>query len=111
MSFKERELDLTLIEIQAKNSKQIIVGSLYRPPNTTECSLVDDLNELSHKVKQKKEMILGMDHNLNLLKSSEHKLTLKSLDCLLEQDILPTIMRPTRITKNVATLIDNICVK
>ena len=49
-----------------------------------------------------------MDHNLDLLKSSEHRLTQQFLDSLLDLDMLPTIMRPNRITHHTATLIDNI---
>ena len=36
--------------------------------------------------KEKKELIIGMDHNLDLLKSSEHKLTQQFLDTLLDLD-------------------------
>ena len=55
-------------------------------------------------------MILGMDHNMDLIKSSEHKLTQQFLDDLLNNDVLPTITRPTRITHATATIIDNIFV-
>ena len=93
------------------DGKSIIVGSLYRPPNSKEGIIVNELTELSNKIKsEKKELILGMDHNLDLLKSAEHKMTQNFLDSLLDQDIPPTITRPTRITHSTATLIDNIFV-
>ena len=57
-----------------------------------------------------KETILGMDHNLDLLKSNVHKQTQALLDDLNDKDILPTITCPIRITQNTATLIDNIFV-
>ena len=87
------------------------MGSTYRPPNSKEGNFLNEISELNHKIKsEKKEMILGMDHDLDLLKSSEHKMTQSFLNCLLEHDMLPTIMRPTRITHTTATLIDNIFV-
>ena len=87
------------------------MGSTYRPPNGKEGNFVNEISELNHKIKsEKKEMILGMDHDLDLLKSSEHKMTQSFLNCLLEHDMLPTIMRPTRITHTTATLINNIFV-
>ena len=111
LPFIERELEYTFIEIQTKNCNQVIVGSLYRPPNMTESRFVEDINELNHRVKNEgKELIFGMDHNMDLLKSGEHNLTQKFIDCLLDHDILPTITRLTRITRNTATLIDNIFV-
>ena len=49
-----------------------------------------------------------MDHNMDLLKSHEHCRTQQFLDTLLNNDLIPTITRPTRITKTSATLIDNV---
>ena len=51
-----------------------------------------------------------MDHNFDLLKSSEHQKTQYFFDTLLNKELFPTITRPTRITKQSATLIDNIFV-
>ena len=55
-----------------------------------------------------KEIILGMDHNLDLLKSNSHQQTQQFLDIMMENQLLPSITRPTRITQQSATLIDNI---
>ena len=72
---------------------------------------MNEITELICKIsKEKNELILGMDHNLDLLKSAEHTMTQNFLNSLLDNDMLPTIMRPTRITHNMATLIDNIFV-
>ena len=48
-----------------------------------------------------------MDHNLVLLKASKHRHTQEFIDYNLEEDLLPTITRPTRIHRNSATLLDN----
>ena len=56
------------------------------------------------------ETILGMDHNLDLLKASSHKITQEFIDLNFNNNLLPCITRPTRITKTSATLIDNIFV-
>ena len=58
--------------------------------------------------KKDKQLILGMDHNLNLLKSNSHTLTQKFLDIIISNGLLPSITWPTRITQQTATLIDNI---
>ena len=49
-----------------------------------------------------------MDHNLNLLKSQTHKDTQDFMDMNFDNNLFPCITRPTRITKSMATLIDNI---
>ena len=60
------------------------------------------------KKEKNKEIILGMDHNLDLLKSSTHHETQEFIDANFDNSILPCITRPTRITKSSVTLIDNI---
>ena len=58
--------------------------------------------------KTNKQLILGMDHNLDLLKSDIHAPTHKLLDTILDVDMLLTIARPPRIMQHNAMLIDNI---
>ena len=49
-----------------------------------------------------------MDQNLDLLKSHIHSQTQTFLENTLNANLIPTIGRPTRITKSSVTLIDNI---
>ena len=108
--FVEKELETVFIEINAKNGTKIIVGSMYRPPNMPEMAYIDLTCKIIGQVRmlEKKELIMGMDHNFDLLKRATHVATRSFLDTLLGNDILPTIPRLTRICKNSATLIDNI---
>ena len=109
--FVEGQIEATFIEIIAKNRKPIVVGSLYKPPDKHPKAFMNSLNETVAKIKTEcKELILGMDHNMDLIKSLEHKPTQQFLDDLLDKDIFPTITRPTQVTHTTATLIDNIFV-
>ena len=49
-----------------------------------------------------------MDHNFDLVKTSEHSKTRSFLDEILGNGLIPTITRPTRITRGSTTLINNI---
>ena len=60
--------------------------------------------------KEKPELILGLDHNLDLLKITQHKPTEEFLECNIESGMIPQITKPTRITQTSATLIDNVIV-
>ena len=53
-------------------------------------------------------MIFGMDHNLNLLKSENHKGTHEFLDLMLQHQLYPSVTRPSRVTQMTTTLINNI---
>ena len=48
------------------------------------------------------------DFNINILNSDNHDLTAQFVDIMTSNAFLPLITRPTRITANSATLIDNI---
>ena len=57
-----------------------------------------------------KSIIIGLDHNLDFLKSEGHGGTSQFIQHNLDFNLIPTITRPTRVTKNSATLIDNIMI-
>ena len=89
----------------------LILGSLYRPHNCPPGEFVEVYDKLLKELtKEKYEVILGMDHNLDLLKVDHHKKTEEFLECNLENGIVPQITKPTQITQTSATLIDNIMI-
>ena len=72
----EKEVESTFVEITAKNGKHIIFGSVYRAPNTNESKLREHIDEIRRKTsikKGKKELVLGMDHNLYMQKGHKHQ--------------------------------------
>ena len=103
-SMIEKELEAIFTEIVLKNGKKVVVGSLYRAPDSCQETFLHNFDERVNKVLhvEQKELIIGTDHNMNLLNSTKHKPTDKFLD------MLPLITRLTRITQHSATLIDNI---
>ena len=107
-------IEYVVINITTKSdNKTIMLGSLYRPLNTNDTKFVDEYNNLLSKLykeSKSKRVILGMDHNLDFLKHSIHKRTQDFIELNLDNNLIPNITRPTRITKSSATLIDNIMV-
>ena len=74
----EKEVESVYAEVQAKNGRMFVLGSLYRVPNTSETKLIQHIEETVHKVnseKEKKEIILGMVQNMDLLQSDKHNAT------------------------------------
>ena len=96
------------IELTSNTKQLIIIGSIYRPPNTKPKEFITQYQNMLNRLKiEKKDIILGMDHNLDLLKSNVHTETQTFLDVNFDNHLFPCITRPTRITKTSATLIDN----
>ena len=58
--------------------------------------------------KRNNEVVIVGDFNLDLLKYDTHQPTASYLELVTEQKLLPRIVRPTRIKKQSATLIDHI---
>ena len=99
------------IEILINPTKKLICGSVYRPPNTNLDQFLTEYEEMLKELKKRTEnIVVGLDHYLDFLKSAVHKSTRSFIDLNLEYDLVPTITRPMRITKTSTTLIDNILV-
>ena len=111
LTFQNANIESCFVEI-TNMPRKTIVGSIYRPPNTNEQEFINEIKSAMSKVNNErgKDSIIGLDHNLDLLKMQAHKPTEWFYDLLLEQNYLPTITRPTRICKTSATLIDNILI-
>ena len=98
------------IEIKG-DTKNIIISSMYRPPNTDVNDFLTKFKSILNNIKRSGlESIIGLDHNLDLLKQAVHTKTQEFLECILDQNMLPTVTKPTRISKTSATLIDNILI-
>ena len=107
----EKKIESVFIEISTKGGTPVIVGSLYKPPNMDATGFITSLREIiskSNTNRKKPEMILGMDHNLDLLKCEIHKGTHDFLDLMLQHQLYPSITRPSTVTQMTATLIENI---
>ena len=106
---KTTHLEHIVVELK-KNKENILLVSGYRPPNANYKVFMKEYMTLMRKLKKlnKHKIILGIDHNLDLLKTHLHKQTNQFLESNLELDLVPCISKPTRITRKTATLIDNI---
>ena len=100
-----------VVEIKTQSSS-IVVISAYRPPNADAKLFVQEYRKLiasiSTKINNNAPIVIGIDHNMDFLKSNVHQLTQDFIEMNIDSGLIPVISRPTRITKSSATLIDNI---
>ena len=68
----DKELESMYVDITARNGRQIQIGSLYCAPNMDVKKLMEHLEMVSAKTGHvpNHEIILGMDQNIDLLKSA-----------------------------------------
>ena len=89
----------------------MVLGSIYRPPNTNPNKFNDEnCMVVTQLKKESQNVVIGLDHNMDFLKSHKHESTQEFINHNLERGILPMVTCLTRITNTSAMLIDNIIV-
>ena len=92
--FEECKIESVFIEITAKNGRKLIIGSMYKPPNTDSAHLIKSIENIvtktrCNKNKKQPKLINGMDHNLDLLKGQTHQPTRQFINKTNDLNLLP----------------------
>ena len=106
LNIVEDHVECVFVKMMYKGNV-IIVGTVYRPPNSNIVDFNDTMSNILEKIGHHSCYIMG-DYNLDLLKHDKHPLTENCLDVMYAHSFIPVINRPTRVTLNTFTLIDNI---
>ena len=105
-------METLFVEIDKKcigKAKNVIVGIVYRPPNTDMKIFNENFQEIVSKINSENKIsyYLG-DYNIDILNIDSHCETHTFTDNMFSYSLLPIITKPTRVTASSATLIDNI---
>ena len=100
------------IEIKNKNSKNILIGVIYRPNSQPKADIdifSSTISDIMNKINNEDKIcaIMG-DMNIDLLKFESHPKTSEYLDTIYSNGFFPVINKPTRLSTTSATLIDHI---
>ena len=107
-TFKEGIFESICIEIQLCN-KRILIGVIYRPPGNKIKEFEETFEHFLLGInREKKQCYLMGDFNIDALKIGQNTLSDNFMNQLLSSSFYPLITKPTRITQNSATLINNI---
>src|SRR6218665_2269861 len=92
-----------------KRMDPILLWGPYRPPGQSSIQFNFQWSELlnAFNIGNKEVYLLG-DYNMDLLKNETHRPSANFIDITSSYHFLPVITRPTRVTTNTATLIDNL---
>ena len=112
MSFSNEFIESLFIEVLVQNdlnNKNIIIGVIYRPPDTDINLFVALITDMLAVIKtERKTCYIMGDFNINLINATNHIPTSEFLEVMYSHAFTPLITKPTRITSSTATLIDNI---
>ena len=102
--------ELVILETKIGRKNYLLV-EIYRPPSSSIRTFLTEYNQLLKVLNQQKcELVIGGDFNIDLLKIENCIYSREFFECNLDNKILSTISKPTRITHSTATLIDNILI-
>lgn len=104
----ENILGIITVEIKVEKTSNILISCVYRTPGTSVDTFNEQLANLWDKVNNSKITVLCGDTNVDLLSASRNKRTTDFINTIYVNNLFPLITKPSRITTNTATLIDNI---
>ena len=85
------------IEIENKNSKNILISAVYRPPRGNQSKFLEEIEQVVHNSKHStKSFFLVGDLNLNSLDYTSSTPVKNFFNLAFENEIFPVINRPTR---------------
>ena len=117
IEFVEQDFESLVIQIpnvvstpKESSKRDLTVAAIYRQPNGQNYDrFISELEKfLSLTDKRNSQVILAGDFNLDLLKYENHLPTANYYDLITNHKFIPRIVRPTRIKKQSATLIDHL---
>ena len=97
----------------SKYTKKFMICEIYRPPRCNPTDFLEQLEIVFNNLQttQYEEISFCGDHNLNLLDVETNNSVSQFLNQMASYSLLPVISRPTRITEQTSSLIDNIFIK
>ena len=109
LSINCKDVESLGVELLHDKKKNNLFNVLYRPPNGQIETFENFLRHLFHENKNSiKNFHIAGSFNLNLLDHNENKKVQNFLNIIHQNRMLPTINKPTRITRKSATAIDHI---
>ena len=111
LSLSEESCECCFVELSSHllgTSSSIVVGVVYRPPNTDATEFMLNISNVLEKLKTDKKLCFIMgDFNVNITDTTNHTVN-DFLNLMQSHLFMPLIQHPTRVTETSATLIDNI---
>ena len=90
-------------------AKSIVLNLTYQSPNGDPNKLENYFkNILSKREITNEELVLARDFKVNVFDFNERKMVQSFVNLMFRHGLIPTVNKPTRVTKNTATAIDHI---
>ena len=107
MTYSNEHIEMQVVEIIRPKLKNIFIGNIYRPPHGKIKNFNDIVGKFISHTKNRPTFIVG-DINLNILAYEVDPKVRNFIQKMIQNSFLPSITKPTRVTRKKETCIDNI---
>ena len=108
LTINNNDIESLTIEIN-KKKRNTLINALYRAPNGQIEPFENFLNNIFSKIKKSNKLFhIAGDFNLNLLDHDTNRKVQRFLNIVYRNGMIPTINKPTRVTRKTTTAIDHI---
>ena len=98
------DIESLTIEILSDKRRNTLINALYRLPNGQIESFENCLNNIFSKIKKSNKLFhVADDFNLNLLDHDTNGNVQRFLNIVCRNGMIPTINKPTRVTRKMTT--------
>ena len=108
LELSELDIEAQFIEVVVKNSKNILIGNLYRPPRGKVGVFNTKLSKFMKVEANKKPLFLTGDMNLDIFNCETDPKVRTYIQKIKQNFFMPAITKATRVTLRKSTCIDNI---
>ena len=113
LEYFDSEMESIYIEFDKSvfsTKSNVILALIYRMPDSNVETFTERMDNTLNTIirKEKKLFYLMGDINVCLLKSDSHRASTAMLDMFYSYNVFPIIGKPTRVTRDTATVIDHI---
>ena len=109
LSININDIESLTIEILSNKKRNTLINVLYRPPHGQIEPFEKFLSNILSKIKNPSRLFhIAGDFNLNLLDHDANRKVQRFLNIVYRNGMIPTINKPTRVTRKTTTAIDHI---
>ena len=106
MNENSEAIECLCVEVESKNSKNILLNLVYRPPHSDRKEFQNYFRNNFFK-QENKDVILTGDFNINVLYFNDNKAVQDFINQMFCYSMVPTFNKPTRVTKKSISAIDH----
>ena len=109
LEFKTDDTEIIFVDVKLNTRKKNVIGLIYRHPTSNFTEFQDKFTSILNQLNQsKQDYVICVDFNIDQIKLEKNSKINKYFNAVYAEGCINLINKPTRITKNSATLLNHL---